>query len=165
MQIRDISGFAVLFLLGIVLTTNGQSREITAQGKVMDVLTKKGVKAKIFYKSYPTGSITGRFNDSTFSFPIFGSSKYKITAEAEGYILGTALVDPKDIDSNSQVTRDIMLTRKGEAIVLDHLIFEQSKAVINPKSFPSLDEVVVMMKDNEKLEIQLEGHTDNQGNA
>ena len=132
-QIRNISGYAASLLLGIVLSTNGQPREITAQGKVMDVLTKKGVKAKILYKSYPTGSITGRFNDSTFSFPIFGSSKYAITAEAEGYIPGTALVDPKDIDSSNKVIRDIMLTRKGEAIVLDHLIFEQSKAVINPK--------------------------------
>ena len=164
-QIRNISGYVASLLLGIVLSTNGQPREITAQGKVMDVLTKKGVKAKIFYKSYPTGSITGRFNDSVFSFPIFGSSKYQITADAEGYISGTALVDPKDIDPLNKVIRDILLTRKGEPIVLDHLIFEQGKAVINPKSFPGLDEVVVMMKDNTKLEIQLEGHTDNQGNA
>lgn len=145
------------------LYASAQSTEITAQGKVMDAISKKGIKAKIFYKSYPTGSITGRFNDSTFSFPIFGSSKYQITAEAEGYITGNALVDPKDIDSNSKVTRDILMTRKGETIRLDHLIFEQGKAVINPKSFASLDELVAMMKDNTRLVIQLEGHTDNQG--
>ncbi len=141
-----------------------QQAEITAEGKVMDAVSKKGVKARIFYKSYPTGSLTGRFNDSTFTFPIFGSSKYQITADAEGYISGTALVDPKDIDSNRKVIRDILLTKKGETIILDHLIFEQGKAIINPKSFPGLDEVVVMMKENTKLEIQLEGHTDNQGN-
>lgn len=159
-----MKNYILLLLTLIGYAMHAQSPEITAQGKVMDALTKKGVKAKIFYKSYPTGSITGRFNDSTFSFPIFGSSKYQITADAEGYITGTALVDPKDIDSNHKVIRDILLTRKGEAIVLDHLIFEQGKAVINSKSFPGLDEVVVMMKDNTKLEIQLEGHTDNQGN-
>lgn len=151
--------FVVLALPGVA-----QSQEITAQGKVMDAITRKGIKARIFYKSYPTGSITGRFNDSTFSFPIFGSSKYQITADAEGYISGTALVDPKDIDSNHQVIRDILMTRKGETIRLDHLIFEQGKAVINPKSFASLDELVAMMKDNTRLIIQLEGHTDNQGN-
>ncbi len=140
-------------------------KEIVAEGKVRDALTKKGVKARIFYKSIPTGSITGRFNDSTFSFPIFGSSKYQITADAEGYITGTAIVDPKDIDASNKVIRDIALTRKGETIRLDHLIFEQGKAVINSKSFPGLDEVVALMKDNSKLVIQLEGHTDNQGNA
>ena len=159
-----MKNYILLLLTLIGYAVHAQSPEITAQGKVMDALTKKGVEAKIFYKSYPTGSITGRFNDSTFSFPIFGSSKYQITADVEGYITGTALVDPKDIDSNHKVIRDILLTRKGEAILLDHLIFEQGKAVINSKSFPGLDEVAVMMKDNAKLEIQLEGHTDNQGN-
>lgn len=156
----------VLTILALLSHTGiTQSNEITARGKVMDAVTKKGIKAKIFYKSYPTGSLTGRFNDSTFSFSIFGSSKYQITADAEGYITGNALVDPKDIDANNQVIRDILMTRKGETIRLDHLIFEQGKAVINPKSFASLDELVAMMKDNTRLVIQLEGHTDNQGNA
>ncbi|NOT73360.1 MAG: OmpA family protein [Cyclobacteriaceae bacterium] len=156
--------FPIILISVISFSVSAQQKEITARGKIMDAITKKGIKAKIFYKSYPTGSLTGRFNDSTFSFPIFGSSKYQITADAEGYISGTALVDPKDIDLNNNVVRDIVLTKKGETIVLDHLIFEQGKAIINPKSFPGLDEVVVMMKDNSKLEIQLEGHTDNQGN-
>ena len=155
--------YSILSLTSLSIGT-AHAQEILAEGKVMDALTKKGIKAKIFYKSYPTGGITGRFNDSTFSFPIFGSSKYYITADAEGYITGTALVDPKDIDSTRKVIRDIVMTKKGEAIILDHLIFQQGKAVIDPQSFPGLDEVVAMMKDNTKMEIQLEGHTDNQGN-
>lgn len=153
-----------LFLFCLGAMQAWAQKEILAEGKVMDAITGKGIKARLFYKSIPTGSITGRFNDSTFSFPIFGSSKYQITADAEGYITGTAIVDPKDIDSDNKVIRNISLTRKGSTIVLDHLIFEQGKAIINPKSFPGLDELVAMMKDNTKLEIQLEGHTDNQGN-
>lgn len=156
--------FVFLILLGAIQSFS-QQKEIVAEGKVVDAITRKGVKAKIFYKSIPTGSITGRFNDSTFSFSIFGSSKYQILADADGYFTGTAIVDPKDIDANNKVIRDINLSRKGETIVLDHLIFEQGKAILNPKSFPGLDEVVALMKDNTKLVIQLEGHTDNQGNA
>jgi OOP family OmpA-OmpF porin len=152
-----------VLLPAFAFSAHVRAQEITAQGKVLDAITKKGIKARIFYKSYPTGSITGRFSDSTFAFPIFGSSKYQITADAEGYITGNALVDPKDIDSNNKVVRDILMTRKGETIRLDHLIFEQGKAVINPNSFASLDELVAMMKDNTRLVIQLEGHTDNQG--
>jgi OOP family OmpA-OmpF porin len=154
---------AVAFVL-CAFRSFSQSGEITAEGRIVDAVSRKGVKAKIFYKSIPTGSITGRFNDSTFAFPIFGSSKYQITADADGYITGTAIVDPKDIDSNRKVIREVLLTRKGETIVLDHLIFEQGKAIINPNSFPGLDELVALMKDNTKLVIQLEGHTDNQGN-
>jgi len=141
-----------------------QAQEILAEGKVSDARTGKGIRASIRYSSIPTGSIFGRFNDSTFSFPIFGTAKYQITAEANGYNPRTVIVDPKDISADHRVLRDIMLTPKGETVILNHLIFAQGKAVIDPKSHPELDELVQMMKENTRIEIQLEGHTDNVGN-
>jgi OmpA-OmpF porin, OOP family len=156
---------AALFLSFLLLTTIGYSQsDIKANGKVMDSRTGKGVKAMIRYSSIPTGSIYGRFNDSTFSFPIFGTAKYQITASAEGYNPRTVIVDPKDIDQQKQVLRDIYLTPKGETVVLNHLIFAQGKADLDPKSYPELDEVVQMLKENPAMEIRLEGHTDNVGN-
>jgi OmpA-OmpF porin, OOP family len=155
---------ATLVLFLISFAVSAQSSDITARGKVTDSRTGKGVKASIRYSSIPTGSIFGRFNDSTFTFSIFGTAKYQITASAEGYNPRTVIVDPKDIDSDNKVVRDISLTPKGETIVLNHLIFAQGKSVIDPKSYPELDEVVQMLKENQKMEIQLEGHTDNQGN-
>jgi OmpA-OmpF porin, OOP family len=141
-----------------------QVQEITVEGQVLDALSRKGIKSSIRYKSYPTGGISGRFNDSTFSFTIFGSSKYQVTAEADGYIPLTIIVDPKE-SVNNKIQRNILLTSTSRAIILDHLIFEMGRAVINSKSYQSLDEVVAMMKDNTKVVIQLEGHTDNLGNA
>lgn len=140
------------------------AQEITVQGKVKDALGGKGIKSKIRYKSYPTGGITGYFNDSTFSFTIFGSSKYQVTAEADGYIPRTVIVDPKEAVNNI-ISRNIELTSTGRAIRLEHLLFEMGRSVINPKSHTSLDELAAMMKDNTKVMIQLEGHTDNVGNA
>jgi len=151
-------------MLAIHATAPGQDPAIVATGKVIDGLTRKGVKARIEYKSIPTGSISGRFFDSTFTFSIFGSSRYQIVAMAEGYIDGTAIVDPKTMDAEHKVIRDIVLTKKGGSIVLEHLIFAQGKATLSPESFPSLDEVVVMLKERPSIVIQLEGHTDNQGN-
>lgn len=138
---------------------------MVAWGKVLDATTHKGVQASIHYSSIPTGSIFGRFQDSTFSFPIFGVVKYQITAEAQGYNPRTVILDPKEMDDLNKVTRNIVLTPAGEAIRLTHLIFSQGKAHIDPQSFQELDEVVEMMKDNQKIVIQLEGHTDNLGNA
>ena len=157
--------FPLLAILMLsTLSAFAQDPTITAEGKVIDGLTRKGVKARIQYKSIPTGSITGRFNDSVFSFSIFGSSKYQIVASADGYIDGTAIVDPKTMDADRKVVRNIMLTRKGGSIVLENLIFAQGKATISPESFPSLDEVVVMLKERPSIVVQLEGHTDSQGN-
>lgn len=140
------------------------AQEILVQGKVVDAIGGRGIKSSIRYKSYPTGGISGNFSDSTFSFGIFGSSKYQVTAEAEGFIPQTIIVDPKEAVYN-KIQRNIHLTSKGIAIRLDHLIFEMGRAIINSKSNTSLDEVAAMMKDNSKIVIQLEGHTDNIGNA
>jgi OmpA-OmpF porin, OOP family len=154
----------LIFIFCLVGLSKIYAQEITVQGKVLDALGGKGIKSKIKYKSYPTGSLTGNFNDSTFSFAIFGSSKYQITAEAEGYIPRTVIVVPKEA-INGVIKRDIQLTSTGRAIRLEHLIFEMGRAVINSKSYDGLDELVAMMKENTKVVIQLEGHTDNIGNA
>ena len=155
---------ACIFFLSFI-TAYSQGDEILAEGKVSDSRTGKGIKASIRYSSIPTGGITGRFNDSTFSFPIFGTAKYQITAEAQNYNPRTVIVDPKDINAEKKVMRDIVLTPSGQTMRLTHLIFAQGKSTIDPKSFAELDEVSQMMKENGKIVIQLEGHTDNQGSS
>lgn len=152
-----------LIILFCFLPLLSFAQEITVKGEVVDVLGKR-LKSNIVYKSYPTGGISGRMNDSTYAFTIFGSSKYQITAESAGYIPRTVIVDPKEAVGGI-ITRNIELTSMGGTLVLNHLIFAQGKAVIDPQSFPELDEVVAMLKENPKMEIQLEGHTDNRGNA
>jgi OOP family OmpA-OmpF porin len=156
--------FCLAFSSFFTVSCFAQGDEILATGKISDSRTGKGIKASIRYSSIPTGSIFGRFSDSTFSFPIFGTAKYQITAEAQGYNPRTVIVDPKDMNTDKRVLRDISLTPKGQTIILNHLIFAQGKAVIDPKSYSELDEVVQMMKENPRMEIQLEGHTDNVGN-
>jgi OmpA-OmpF porin, OOP family len=158
-------GFGVPLLL-CSLFCSAQTDELLAYGKVTDARTNKGVKAAIRYSSIPTGSIHGDFNDSTFSFQIFGTARYKITAEAQGYTSKTIIVDPKDLDTEKKaVVKDIKLSRSGDAIRLNHLIFAQGKSTIEPQSFPELDEIALMMQENPKIEIQLEGHTDNVGSS
>lgn len=154
----------LVILVVSTFALSAAAQEINVKGDVVDAIRHKKLKSKIVYKSYPTGGISGTMNDSTYSFSIFGSSKYQITAEAEGYIPRTVIVDPKESTGNT-IVRDIELTSMGGTIVLNHLIFAQGKAVIDPKSFPELDEVVAMLKENSRMEIQLEGHTDNRGNA
>lgn len=154
----------LFIVLLFAVPSMGLSQEITVKGNVVDPIRGKLLKSKIVYKSYPTGSISQTFNDSTFTFGIFGSSKYQVTAETEGYMPRTIIVDPREA-INNVINRNIELTSLGGTIVLNHLIFTMGRATINPKSFDELDEVVAMMKENSKVVIQLEGHTDNQGNA
>ncbi len=154
-------------LISCLVVFNGlqsQSDEIIVRGKVKQAISGSGIVSKIVYRSYPTGGLTGSFTDSTFSFSIFGSSKYQVTASAMGYIPRTVIVDPKE-STNNKITHDIELTPATQTVRLRHLIFDMGRAAIKSVSFHELDELVAMMKANAKIEIQLEGHTDNQGSA
>lgn len=158
----------IILLSWLCMTTAcclAQAPEITVKGTVTDARTGKGIKATVRYGSIPSGGINGRFNDSTFTFFVFGTADYQISAEAEGYNPKTIIITPKEIDANKSIIRAIKLTPKGQTIVLDDLIFAQGKSLIDPKSYKGLDEVVQMMKENTNIEIQLEGHTDNQGSS
>lgn len=155
----------LLILTCTTLSVSAQDDAMEAWGKVLDATTHKGISAIIRYSSIPTGSIYGKFVDSTFSFPIFGAAKYQITAEAKGYNPRTVILDPKNIDERRKVIRNIVLTPAGETIRLTNLNFAQGKAQISSDSYPELDEVVSMMRDNHKIIIQLEGHTDKLGDA
>lgn len=150
----------LLALICVAAQASAQDEAMVALGKVLDATTQKGIEATIRYSSIPTGSIFGRFNDSTFSFPIFGVVKYQITAEAKGYNPRTVIVDPDAANDVRKVVKNILLVPDHDAVRLSRLNFSQGKAVISPDSYGELDEVVAMMRDNEKMVIQLEGHTD-----
>jgi len=155
-----------LLTLATSIPLTGQSieGEIVIHGRVIDIASGKAAIASINYKSLPTGGIKGRFRDSTYSFSIFGASRYEVTAEIPGYIPAVVIVDPKGL-SEKVLVRDLHLTPRGQTIKLTHLIFEQGKSGIDQASFQELDELVALMKGHPSLVIQLEGHTDNLGNA
>ncbi|MEX1299741.1 MAG: OmpA family protein [Desulfotignum sp.] len=49
--------------------------------------------------------------------------------------------------------------------VLENVLFDFDKAVIKPEAYPLLDEVVVILKKNPNMTVELQGHTDNIGTA
>ena len=155
-----------LFVLGQLAcgVLRSQGDEIIVHGKVKQTISGKGINSDIVYKSYPTGGLSGSFHDSTFSFSIFGSSKYQVTATAAGYIPRTIIIDPKE-SQNKSIIHDVELTPRAQTVRLNHLIFDMGRSVIKPVSYNELDELAAMMKSNAKIEIQLEGHTDNQGSV
>jgi len=57
--------------------------------------------------------------------------------------------------------------RKKESEILkdvfDNLTFETGKSIIKDSSFPYLDDLVVVLKKAPNWELQIAGHTDNQG--
>ena len=166
--------FKLLNLLLLIATTaycQAEDSLIYAVGKIVSAETKEPVIAKVTYQSLPYGSKVGTLNSNNYSFPLFDNERYSITVEAPGYFPAKYMIDPAEANTDRKVVKDIELAvgeiKKhdvGHVIRLDNVIFPVGRSKISEESYSELSLVVDMMKENETMVIQLEGHTDYQGN-
>lgn len=146
---------------------------IYAKGRIIDANTRELITARIVYESLPYGNRIGVINNDTYSFPMFDREPYSITVEAPGFAPVKYMLDPSSANGDKQVVKDIELSSgetpnphvAGKVLRLDNLIFEVGKSRIDPESYSELDILVNLMKDNPKMVIQLEGHTDYLGDS
>lgn len=71
---------------------------------------------------------------------------------------------PADSARVPESVADLVL-EAGRKLVLREVYFDQSKAELREESFAELDRIRKIMMENPTMEILLEGHTDNQGDA
>lgn len=145
---------------------------IRAEGRITNADTGEPVTARIVYESLPYGNRIGVINNSVYSFAMFDREHYSITVEAPGFAPAKYLLDPGTANGDNRVIKDIRLSTgskpaptAGKVMRLDNLIFEVGRSRIDPESFPELDLLVNMMKENPDMVIQLEGHTDFLGDS
>lgn len=62
------------------------------------------------------------------------------------------------------VDESVFEVKKGNKIVLKHVLFVQSRAEFLPESYVELDRLVATLEQNPSVTIEVSGHTDNQGN-
>jgi len=172
-----LKSFKLLFIIVVFASsTSAQSVDslIYAEGKVVNAETKEPIDARITYQSLPYGNRVGSLKGSTFSFAMFDREKYSITVEAAGFATAKYMLDPASANTDKKVIQDIELKivsadtnrhAAGQLLRLDNLIFQVGKAKVSPDSYDEIDIIVDMMKQNKTMIIQLEGHTDYQGNA
>lgn len=96
---------------------------------------------------------------------IFLPSKaaFKMEAVLPGYLPLDTLIQPNQEDSSGIFTFFLSKVELNKAMVLDHVLFVQSKPDLLPESFSSLDKLCLLMQENPQSTIFLSGHTDNQG--
>jgi outer membrane protein OmpA-like peptidoglycan-associated protein len=139
------------------------------RGQVLDASTKKPVPATIRYENLLTGEEIGVAEtnpvDGTYTIVLPSGIQYGYRAEAPNYLAEADNLDVTDRQKYSEVTQDLFLVpfAVGQTIKLNNIFFAQSKFFLRENSFPELQRLVRTLKDYPKVEIKLEGHTDNQG--
>lgn len=168
---------APLFFIASVSYAQDADSLVYAEGQILNALTKEPISAKITYQSLPYGNKVGVLNNNMYSFPMYDKVKYSIVVEAPGFDIAKYMLDPAEANDAKKVVRHIELTKGqganvngqklsvGNVIRLDNLIFQVGRSRISEESYSELDLVLNMMKENASMVIQLEGHTDYQGDA
>jgi outer membrane protein OmpA-like peptidoglycan-associated protein len=95
------------------------------------------------------------------------SYQYTVTLKADGHLPSNELIETQDPSGVGKIDKNFYLvpTGVGQTLRLKSLIFAQSRNDIPNESYPELDQLVLIMKKNPNMMIQLEGHTDYKGKA
>jgi OOP family OmpA-OmpF porin len=142
----------------------GEEKIFRVFGKVTDAKTNRPLTASITFHSdsvYSTNADPG--GKYTIKFP--SVNEYTIRVEAAGYVGNFEKLDVRTYEMKSlEMNFKLQPIEIGATINLKSVLFQQSTYNLLPESNDELDLVVSFLKMNPKVEIELEGHTDNRGN-
>ncbi|MTI31517.1 OmpA family protein [Xanthovirga aplysinae] len=143
---------------------------ITIEGKVLDAKSGKEVPAVMV-----TYDMVGKNGPSSQSIAVEGSfntvlplsQQYLVTVKANGYMTFEKQVNQWRIENDTTIREiyHLLPLEIGATFQLENVLFKRGKAELLDSSFPQLDQVVEVLKDNPEISIELSGHTDNQGSA
>ncbi len=143
---------------------------VLVSGKVFNAKNNKPIGATIYYEDLKSGKKLGfaRSNPRTGEFTIvlpYGKN-YGVRAEAKNFISTNENFDFSDINEYKEIKHNLYLTpiEVGQSVKMNNVFFVRGKAILTKESYPELDRLVSLMKENPKMEIRLEGHTESGGN-
>ncbi|MFZ6014583.1 MAG: OmpA family protein [Bacteroidota bacterium] len=144
---------------------------VLVTGKVLNAKTQQPLSAIIKFDDLKTRKEVGeaRSDPKTGDYKIAlpSGKNYGYHAAAPGYLSVNENMELVSLAEYGELKKDLLLVpiEIGESIQLKNVFFVQSKSDLKTESYPELDRLVQIMKDNPSIEIILEGHTDNRGDA
>jgi outer membrane protein OmpA-like peptidoglycan-associated protein len=142
---------------------------VLISGRVLNGKTQKPLAAMIRFDDLLTGKEVGeaRVNPRTgeYSIALPAGKNYGYHAAAQGYLSVNENLELVNLREYSELKKDLLLIpiEIGESIQLKNVFFVQSKAELKTESYPELDRLVNILKENPTIEIEIGGHTDNLG--
>jgi len=137
--------------------------------EVVDAQTKQPVEARARMRGRDNTTIgSASLGTGSFEFAIMSTvaKEYTVSIELEGYIFENVKVSlGKATEEPQTVTRTVQLRKVavGEVSALRHVFFDFAKATLQEDSFDELNMMLTMMKQNQSMQVEIGGHTDDVG--
>ncbi|MFL5727874.1 MAG: OmpA family protein, partial [Cytophagaceae bacterium] len=139
-------------------------------GKVLNSKTNQPVAGvRIFFENLATGKEAGfassSYNAGYYQLVLPSGSSYGYLAEKEGYISVNSNIDLTKMEDYKEYRKDLYITpiEAGQTIALNNIFFVFDKYDLKPESFLELDRLVVLLKKNPSMQIEITANTDNVG--
>ncbi len=146
-----------------------ESRNYTLSGKLMDAKTGQPIAGKLsihFQNEVELASLESDEVTGSYSVEIASQNNFLIRINAKGYLSLEESLNMGNFEERN-VTKDFRLEpiEIGKTYKLEDVLFFRGTADLIGSSYVQLNLVVRMMKENTDINIDLNGHTDNQGNS
>ena len=102
--------------------------------------------------------------DGTFQFNLQRGVKYVMMAGAKGYMNGKQEFVSDMAEEDAEYAVDFILAAMTKPQVIVNIFYDFDKATLRPESKTALDSMVMILKDNPQIVIEMASHTDRWGN-
>jgi outer membrane protein OmpA-like peptidoglycan-associated protein len=139
--------------------------KVALHGSVHDAKSGKGIDANMTVVDLTTNQVvaTDRTDeDGNYSVKVKAPGNYSVTADADGYLFGTAYFQ---VDAQGRILKSHPDIKLSEATGRTRLLvfFDFNKADLQQASYPELDRAVRLMKAVPSMQVEIAGYTDSVG--
>lgn len=158
------------FLLSFKVQGQNEKRLIRVTGRVTHADSGNPISAKVYYEKLPFYDDMGVANtdpsNGVYELFMIENEKYIISVKADSYEPLSEEIKIEDLGIGLlEKNFKLLPSSIHEIITLDNLIFARGKDIITEVSHDELDEFAEWLDSRPQVVVQLEGHTDFQGNA
>ena len=143
---------------------------VTVEGSVSNASTKNPIFARIDIVttdgSSVINSVATNVSTGNFSLNIPSDSLLTMSIKADGYMsYESEIYVEQGKESTLDTNFELIPIEIGVTVQLPNVLFERSTTNLLSASYEELDQVVNLLEEHPEMEIELSGHTDNQGSA
>ncbi|MBN1755924.1 OmpA family protein [bacterium] len=146
--------------------------KVTISGRVMDP-DGHPLSATIVWEDLSTGQkiseIKNAEDSGTYEIEFTEMKNYGYYAESEGCYPISGNMNLKDVTESRRIHQDIILTpirkliEEQIGITLNNIFFDFDSSNLRPESYPELNRLAKILKENPDQKVEISGHTDSKG--
>ncbi|QZE15079.1 OmpA family protein [Halosquirtibacter laminarini] len=140
------------------------------KGKVIDADTKKPLRANIVLTEMLEGAKEAELaswrDNGEFMVSLPLKNNYRFTSETKGYLFYSEnfnLTKRSSMGKPFEITIAMHKLKKGATTILNNIFFKVNSYELDHISYCELDYVYSFLQENEKLSVEIGGHTDSMG--